>query len=84
MKVFLGVLLFFSTSITSVLAETLDITAHVREIKPNSLSLVLDDGKTYQVSEEFNFDGLQVNNKVIVRYTVVNGKRMINDLEIIH
>jgi hypothetical protein len=49
----------------------------------SNLSLTLDDGKTYQASEEFNFEGLKAGVKVIVFYTEVDGKRVINDLDIV-
>ncbi|MEK1897362.1 MAG: DUF1344 domain-containing protein, partial [Rhizobium sp.] len=48
-----------------------------------NLVLTLDDGKTYQAPEEFNFDGLEAGVKVIVFYTEVDGKRVINDLDIV-
>jgi hypothetical protein len=39
--------------------------------------------KTYQAPSEFNFEGLESGVKVLVFYTEVNGKRMINDLELV-
>jgi hypothetical protein len=44
---------------------------------------VLDDGKKYQAPEEFNFDGLKKGVKVVVFYTETDGKRVINDLQIV-
>lgn len=67
----------------SVFAESADIEATITKVDTNGLSLSLDDGKNYQAPEEFNFDGLQPGVKVVVFYTEVDGKRVINDLEII-
>ena len=39
--------------------------------------------ESYQAPEEFNFEGLEAGVKVLVFYTEVDGKRVINDLEIV-
>lgn len=63
--------------------ETADVEAVVEDVDTDDLVLTLNDGKKYQAPEEFNFDGLQKGVKVIVFYTEVDGKRVINDLEIL-
>ncbi len=63
-------------------AESADVEATISKINMNDLSMTLDDGKTYQVPEEFNFEGLEAGVKVLVFYTEVDGKRVINDLEV--
>ncbi|TCL75912.1 DUF1344 domain-containing protein [Rhizobium sp. BK251] len=65
-------------------AESADVEATIEKVDMNNLSLTLDDGKTYQVPDEFNFDGLKAGVKVIVFYTEVDGKRVINDLDVVH
>jgi hypothetical protein len=47
------------------------------------MSLELDDGKSYAVPAEFNFEGLEPGQKVIVFYTEVDGKRVVDDLEVL-
>ena len=64
-------------------AESADVEATITSVDTGSLSLSLDDGKKYQAPEEFNFEGLEPGVKVLVFYTEVDGKRVINDLEII-
>ncbi|MDI7861441.1 DUF1344 domain-containing protein [Rhizobiaceae bacterium n13] len=64
-------------------AESADVEATIKKVDMNDLSLTLDDGKTYQAPEEFNFEGLEEGVKVIVFYTEVDGKRVINDLEVV-
>ena len=69
--------------LTAVYAESADVEAVITNVDTNGLSLSLDDGKKYQAPEEFNFEGLEPGVKVLVFYTEVDGKRVINDLEII-
>lgn len=67
----------------SASAESADVEAVITKVDLNGLSLSLDDGKSYQAPEEFNFEGLEPGVKVLVFYTEVDGKRVINDLEIV-
>lgn len=64
-------------------AESADVEAVITGVDLSSLSLSLDDGKSYQAPEEFNFEGLEPGVKVLVFYTEIDGKRVINDLEIV-
>ena len=67
----------------SALAESADVEAVITSVDTDRLSLSRDDGKSYQAPEEFNFEGLEAGVKVLVFYTEVDGKRVINDLEIL-
>ncbi|MBD9371291.1 DUF1344 domain-containing protein [Rhizobium sp. ARZ01] len=67
----------------NVYAESADVEAVITNVDTSGLSLSLDDGKKYQAPEEFNFEGLTPGVKVLVFYTEVDGKRIIDDLEII-
>lgn len=67
----------------SAFAESADVEAVITNVDTGNLSLSLDDGKKYQAPEEFNFEGLQPGVKVVVFYTEVDGKRVINDLEVV-
>jgi hypothetical protein len=64
-------------------AQSADVEATIKAVDVKSLSLTLDDGKTYKVPEEFNFEGLKSGVKVLVFYTVTDGSRVVNDLEIV-
>jgi hypothetical protein len=64
-------------------AESADVEAVITNVDTTNLSLSLDDGKKYQAPEEFNFEGLEPGVKVLVFYTEVDGKRVINDLEVL-
>jgi hypothetical protein len=67
----------------SASADSADVEAVITGVDTSALSLSLDDGKNYQAPEEFNFEGLEPGVKVLLFYTVVDGKRVINDLEIV-
>ncbi len=64
-------------------AQSADIEATIKAVDVNTLSLTLDDGKTYKVPEEFNFEGLKAGVKVLVFYTMVDGSRIVDDLEVV-
>lgn len=85
MRVMIAVLLATASFLSplSVLAGSSDVEATIKSVNVENLSLVLDDGKTYSLPEEFNFDGLQSGVKVIVFYTEIDGKRVVDDLEVV-
>jgi hypothetical protein len=64
-------------------AESADVEGVIENIDEERLVVVLSDGKKYQAPEEFNFEGLKKGVKVLVFYTDTDGKRVINDLQII-
>lgn len=63
-------------------AESADVEAVIEGVDEDKLTLVMD-GKRYQAPEEFNFEGLKKGVKVVVFYTETDGKRVINDLQIV-
>ncbi|OHV75926.1 DUF1344 domain-containing protein [Rhizobium sp. LCM 4573] len=67
----------------SALAQSADVEATIKTVNMNSLSLTLDDGNTYKVPEEFNFEGLKPGVKVVVFYTVTDGSRVVDDLQVV-
>ncbi len=64
-------------------AQSADVEATIKAVDAKALSFTLDDGKIYKVPEEFNFEGLKAGVKVLVFYTVVDGNRVVDDLEIV-
>ncbi len=65
-------------------AESADVEAVIKKVDAKNLSITLDDGKSYHAPDDFDFNGLEAGVKVIVFYTEVDGKRVINDLDIVH
>jgi len=85
MRLMIATLMAMATFLSPLAAsaESADVEATITGVDTNSLSLSLDDGKKYQAPEEFNFEGLAPGVKVVVFYTEVDGKRVINDLEVV-
>ena len=67
----------------STWAQSIDVEATIKTVDPKALSLTLDDGKTYRVPAEFDFEGLKAGVKVLVFYTVMDGNRVVDDLQIV-
>lgn len=67
----------------SAFAESSDVIATIKKVDLKGQSLTLDDGKTYNAPEAFDFDGLKAGVKVVVFYTETDGKRTINDLDVV-
>lgn len=68
----------------SSFAQSADVESTIAKVDTNGLSLTLEDGKVYRVPEEFNFSGLAKGVKVLVFYTEVDGKRVVDDLEVLN
>jgi hypothetical protein len=64
-------------------AQSVDVEGTITDVSTAELTISLNDGQVYQAPSEFNFEGLKSGVKVLVFYTEVNGKRMINDLELV-
>ena len=60
-----------------------DATGKIADVSTAEQTIKLSDGKVYVAPAEFNFEGLDKNVEVVIFYTVVDGKRMINDLEVV-
>ncbi|MCX8996373.1 DUF1344 domain-containing protein [Rhizobiaceae bacterium BDR2-2] len=63
-------------------AQSADVEAKIARIDTDKLTITLDDGKNYEVPEEFNFGGLATGQTVVVFYTVVDGRRIVDDLQV--
>lgn len=85
MRIFLALFLGIASLLFpfSSFADSGDVEGMIEGVDEDHLTLVLDDGNKYQAPEEFNFDGLKKGVKVVVFYTETDGKRVINDLQIV-
>ena len=85
MRFFVATLLATASFLAPVagFAESADVEATIRKVDAKNLSITLDDGKLYQAAADFDFSGLEAGVKVIVFYTEVDGRRVINDLDIV-
>jgi len=64
-------------------AQSADATGTIADISTAEQTIKLSDGEIYRTPAEFNFEGLEKDVEVVIFYTVVDGKRMINDLELV-
>lgn len=67
----------------NAMAQSADASGIIDEVSTATQTIKLDDGTEYQAPAEFDFDGLEKNVEVVIFYTIVDGKRMINDLELV-
>ena len=77
--------LFATASLFSPIAALAsdDVEAVITAVNQDSMTLELDDGKTYTVPAEFNFEGLESGARVLVFYTEVDGSRVIEDMQVL-
>ncbi len=85
MRFFVATLLATASLLAPVaaFAESADVESTIKKVDTQNFSITLDDGKNYQVPEDFDFSGLKAGVKVVVFYTEVDGKRVVNDLDIV-
>lgn len=85
MRFFVATLLATASILAPVVgyAESADVEAVVRGVDVKNFTITLDDGKSYQTTSDFDFTGLEAGVKVIVFYTEVDGRRVVNDLDIV-
>lgn len=85
MRILISLLLGTASLLSPIaaFAGSNDVEATISAVNIEAMSLMLDDGKTYTVPDEFNFEGLEKGQKVIVFYTEVDGKRVVDDLEVL-
>lgn len=70
--------------LASATADNGQLEATIASIDIANESLALDDGHTYRLSGEFNFDGLSKGTRVYVFYREEGGERHIFDLEVVN
>ncbi|MGM4980147.1 MULTISPECIES: DUF1344 domain-containing protein [Rhizobium] len=85
MRFFVATLLATASLLAPVaaFAESADVESTIKKVDTKNFNITLDDGKNYQVPEDFDFNGLKAGVKVVVFYTEVDGKRVVNDLDIV-
>ncbi|MCO6186855.1 DUF1344 domain-containing protein [Rhizobium sp. L1K21] len=64
-------------------ADSGDVEAKITSVDPATQTIVLDNGKDYHTPSEFNYEGLEPGVEVVIYYSEENGKRVIDDLEVI-
>jgi len=85
MRIAISALLVISAMLApfTAWAQSADATGVIADVSTAEQTIKLKDGETYRTPAEFNFEGLEKDVEVVIFYTVVDGKRMINDLELV-
>ncbi len=55
---------------------------HIQKIDKESLTLTLDDGKTYKMNPEMDVEALKEGMDVVIAYDVTDGENVITDMEL--
>lgn len=58
-----------------------DMQGTIKKIDTEKGILMLADGSQFAIPDEFNVDGLDPGTKVLVFYDVVDGKKLLNNIE---
>lgn len=64
-------------------ADSDDVEAKIKSVDPSTQTITLDNGKDYHAPSEFNYEGLEPGVEVVIYYSEENGKRVIDDLELV-
>ena len=85
MRIAISALLAVSALLAPIvaMAQSADATGKIADVSTADQTIKLNDGEVYVTPAEFNFEGLEKNVEVVIFYTVIDGKRMINDLEVV-
>ncbi|WP_432420037.1 DUF1344 domain-containing protein [Nitratireductor mangrovi] len=54
----------------------------ITAVDPETLTIVLDDGKTYKLPGEIDMSAIKEGIDIVIAYDVVNGTNLITDMEI--
>jgi hypothetical protein len=82
MRLFVSIVFALAATLAASMAhaQSSEVESTIKSVDDQNMILSLSDGKNYSVPEEFNFEGLEAGVKVSVFYTVVDGKRVVDDL----
>jgi hypothetical protein len=54
----------------------------IKKVDKDSLTLTLDDGKSYKLNAETDLDALKPGMDVVIAYDVTNGENVVTDMEL--
>lgn len=53
----------------------------IKSVDSDTLTITLDDGKTYKLPPEIDMDGIKVGVSVVIAYDKVEGQNQITDMD---
>lgn len=54
----------------------------IKKIDRNTLTITLDDGKTYKMNAETDIDALKEGMDIVIAYDVANGENIVTDMQL--
>ena len=54
----------------------------IKKIDKDTLTITLDDGKSYKMNAETDIDSLKVGMDIVLAYDVTNGENVVTDMEL--
>jgi len=73
----IAVTLLISTAALAAQTEGL-----IKKIDRNSLTITLDDGKTYKMNAETDIDSLKEGMDIVIAYDVTDGENVVTDMQL--
>ncbi|MDX8516894.1 DUF1344 domain-containing protein [Mesorhizobium dulcispinae] len=72
-----GAMLIISTAAFAGQTEGL-----IKKVDKDTLTLTLDDGKTYKLNAETDLDALKPGMDIVIAYDVTNGENVVTDMQL--
>jgi len=72
-----GAMLLISTAAFAGQTEGL-----IKKIDKDTLTLTLDDGKSYKLNAETDIDALKPGMDIVIAYDVTNGENVVTDMQL--
>ncbi|AZO48478.1 MAG: DUF1344 domain-containing protein [Mesorhizobium sp.] len=54
----------------------------IKKVDKDTLTLTLDDGKSYKLNAETDLDALQPGMDIVIAYDVTNGENVVTDMQL--
>ncbi len=71
-----------ATLLISTAAFAAQTEGLIKKIDKDTLTITLDDGKSYRMNAETDIDSLKVGMDIVIAYDVTNGENVVTDMEL--
>lgn len=71
-----------ATMLISTAAFAAQTEGLIKKIDKDTLTITLDDGKSYRMNAETDIDSLKVGMDIVIAYDVTNGENVVTDMEL--
>jgi Cu/Ag efflux protein CusF len=71
-----------ATFLISTAAFAAQTEGLIKKIDKETLTITLDDGKSYKMNAETDIDSLKVGMDIVIAYDVTNGENVVTDMEL--